>query len=180
MSTWIQANREMTSRAWMEMHLTLQSNLRDLELVAVGEAAETEVEWRFPTSGGVTRWPGVRRLVDRVGSARAGFLIMEPAIKMSDTYRWAQCTGGSRTPLLVEVGFDSGVGIIAPAGSPSAEPVVVTNAGDVWPHASVADPNVLLDPATCVDVFFSWLTWGRLPAGFVMRPVDGYSLPVLS
>ena len=162
------------------MHLTPESDLRDLELVTLGESAEAEVEWRFPASVGVTSWPGVRGLVDRVGSARAGYLIVEPAVKTGDTYRWAQCTGGSRTPLLVEVGFDSGVGIVAPAGAPSAEPVVVTRAGDVWPRASLADPSVLLDPATCVDVFFTWLTWGRLPAGFVMRPVDGYSLPVLS
>ena len=159
------------------MHLAPEPDLRDLELVTVVVAAEAEVEWRFPAAVGVTPWPNVRGLVDRVGSARAGFLIVEPAVKPSDTYRWAQCTGGSRTPLLVEVGFDSGVGIVAPAGARTAEPVVVTRAGDVWPHASVADPNVLLDPATCVDVFFSWLTWGRLPAGIVMRPVDGYRLP---
>lgn len=159
------------------MSLTLESNLRDLELSTVGEAAEAEVEWRFPASFGVTPWPGVRGLVDRVGSARAGYLIVQPLAKGGVAYRWAQCTGGRHTPLLLEVGFDSGVGIVALAGAPSAEPVVVTRAGDVWPHASVADPNVLLDPATCVDVFFSWLTWGRLPAGLEMRPVDGYKLP---
>jgi hypothetical protein len=148
-----------------------------MEFVALLESAEAEVLWQLPGSSGRTDWPNVRDLVNRVGSARAGFLIVEPAVKPGDKYRWAQCTGGSRTPLLIEVGFDSGVGIVAPAGAPLAEPVVVTRAGDVWPHASVADPNVLLDPTTCVDVFFSWLTWGRIPAGLEMRPVDGYRLP---
>jgi len=159
------------------MHTLIDTPVLNLELIAVLEPAEAEVLWRLPGQSGRTDWPSVRNFVDRVGSARAGYLIVEPAVKPGDTYRWAQCTGGSQSPLLVEVGFDSGVGIVAPAGAPCAEPVVVTRAGDVWPHASVADPNVLLDPATCVDVFFSWLTWGRLPAGFVMRPVDGYKLP---
>ena len=161
------------------MHTVLDTSVLSLELMALLEPAEGEVRWKLPRSSGRTRWPNVRDLVDRVGSAEAGYLIVEPADKPGDAYRWAQCTGGSRTPLLVEVGFDSGVGVAATAGSASAEPVVVTRAGDVWPHASVADPNVLLDPATCVDVFFSWLTWGRLPAGLGMRPVDGYKLPVL-
>jgi hypothetical protein len=164
-------------RAWVEMQTQVLAPPLEELLAALFEPVETPIRWRLPTSSGVESWAGVRSLVDRVGSARAGYLIVEPADKPGDTYRWAQCTGGSRTPLLVEVGFDSGVGIVAPAGAPSAEPVVVTNAGDVWPHASVADPNVLLDPATCVDVFFSWLTRGRLPAGFEMRPVDGYRLP---
>ena len=159
------------------MRTILETPLEDAELVALLEPAEADVRWKLSRLSGLTSWSNVRNLVDRVGSARAGFLIVEPAVKPGDTYRWAQCTGGSRTPLLVEVGFDSGVGIVTPAGARTAEPVVVTRAGDVWPHASVADPNVLLGPATCVDVFFSWLTWGRLPAGFVMRPVDGYRLP---
>ena len=164
-------------RAWVEMQTESLASLLDELLVALSEPVETPILWRLPTAGGVESWAAVRSLVDRVGSAQAGYLVVEPAVKTADTYRWAQCTGGSRTPLLVEVGFDSGVGIVAPAGAQTAEPVVVTRAGDVWPHASVADPNVLLDPATCVDVFFSWLTWGRLPAGFEMRPVDGYRLP---
>lgn len=155
-------------------------SLLDSELVTLFESAEAEVRWKLPGSSGSTSWPKVRGLVDHVGKPYAGYMIVEPLATLHAAYRWAQCTGGSRTPLLVEVGFDSGVGIVAPAGAPSAEPVVVTRAGDVWPHASVADPNVLLDPATCVDVFFSWLTWGRIPAGLEMRPVDGYSLPVLS
>jgi len=159
------------------MHTLSDTLVPSLEILALLESAEAKVLWQLPRSSGRANWPDVRDLVDQVGSARAGFLVVEPAAKLGDTFRWAQCTGGSRTPLLVEVGFDSGVGIVAPADAPLAEPVVVTRAGDVWPHASVADPNVLLDPATCVDVFFSWLTWGSLPAGFVMRPVDGYKLP---
>jgi len=162
------------------MHFTTDCFLPDPELLVLSQAAGAEVRWRIPDSSGQAQWPTVRRFIDCVGSAQSGYLVVQPIEAGDVPFRWAQCTGGSHTPLLVEVGFDSGVGIVAPAGAPSAEPVVVTRAGDVWPHASVADPNVLLDPATCVDVFFAWLTWGRLPAGLEIRPVDGYSLPVLS
>ena len=100
------------------MHAVVDTPVQSLEFIVLHEAAEAEVVWQLPGSSGRTDWPSVRSLVDRVGSARAGFLIVEPAVKTGDTYRWAQCTGGSRTPLLVEVGFDSGVGIVAPAGAP--------------------------------------------------------------
>lgn len=124
------------------MQFATDCSQRDPELIELSQAAEAEVRWRFPESSGMTPWATVRHFVDRVGSARAGFLIVEPAVKTGDTYRWAQCTGGSRTPLLVEVGFDSGVGIVAPAGAPSAEPVVATYASGVKPRGSVAQPEM--------------------------------------